>query len=88
MPRAQRQGRRQAGHLGNDGGRGIALALAREQGAKLWELRAATSLARLSRSSDKAAAARESLATVYRSFSEGFTTPDLEQAKAALDALA
>jgi predicted ATPase len=64
-----------------------ALALAREQGAKLWELRAATSLARLSRSGDKASAARDNLATAYRSFSEGITTPDLEQAKAALDAL-
>jgi predicted ATPase len=64
-----------------------ALALARKQGAKLWELRAATSLARLSRDGEKAAA-RDNLAMVYRSFSEGFTSPDLEQAKAALDALA
>lgn len=61
-----------------------ALALARKQGAKLWELRAATSLARLSQSGDKAGAAHDDLAIVYRSFNEGFTTPDLEQAKAVL----
>jgi len=64
-----------------------AFALARKQGAKLWELRAAASLARLSRDGEKAAA-RDNLAAVYRSFREGFTSPDLEQAKAALDALA
>jgi predicted ATPase len=61
-----------------------ALALAREQGAPLWELRAATSMARLSRDGNGASAARDGLARVYRSFSEGFTEPDLEQAKAAL----
>jgi predicted ATPase/class 3 adenylate cyclase len=64
-----------------------ALALAREQGAKLWELRAATSLARLSHSSDKAGDAHDILATVYRSFSEGFTAADLEQAKGVLNTL-
>jgi predicted ATPase len=61
-----------------------ALGLARQQGAKLWELRAATSLARLTRNGGKAGAAGDDLATVYRCFSEGFTDPDLEQAKAAL----
>jgi len=61
-----------------------ALALAREQGALLWELRAATSLARLSRDGKKAGAAHDTLARVYGSFSEGFTAPDLEQAKAVL----
>lgn len=64
-----------------------ALALAREQGAKLWELRAATSLARLYRDGNKASTARYDLEMVYRFFSEGFTDPDLEQAKAVLDAL-
>jgi predicted ATPase len=61
-----------------------ALALAREQGARLWELRAATSLARLSRDGNGGGAARDRLASVYRSFSEGFTEPDLEQARAVL----
>ena len=61
-----------------------ALALARKQGAPLWELRAATSLARLSRDGNGAGAAREGLAKVYRSFSEGLTEPDLEQAKTVL----
>jgi predicted ATPase len=62
----------------------VAIALAREHGAKLWELRAATSLARLLRDCSKARAAFDRLATVYRSFGEGFTQPDLEQAKAVL----
>ena len=61
-----------------------ALALARKQDAQLWELRAATSLARLSRDGDGAGAARDGLAKIYRSFSEGSTEPDLEQAKAML----
>src|SRR5262249_10022226 len=61
-----------------------ALALARAQGARLWELRAATNLARLSRDENEAVAARDTLARVYGSFSEGFTEPDLEQAKAVL----
>jgi predicted ATPase len=60
----------------------VALALAREQGARLWELRAATSLARLLRDGSKAGAAPDRLAKLYRSFSEGFTEPDLERAKA------
>ena len=61
-----------------------ALALARKQAAQLWELRAATSLARLSRDGNGAGAARDGLAKIYRSFSEGSTEPDLEQAKAML----
>jgi class 3 adenylate cyclase/predicted ATPase len=62
----------------------VAIALAREHGAKLWELRAATSLAGLPRDVGKPDRARERLAKVHRSFSEGFTRPDLEQAKAVL----
>jgi hypothetical protein len=50
----------------------------------LWELRAATSLARLLRDGNKAGAARDTLARVYGCFSEGFTELDLEQAKAVL----
>ena len=65
-----------------------ALAVARKQGAKLWELRAATSLARLYRNGDKASVARDDLAMVYRSFSEGFSDPDFALAKAALAARA
>jgi class 3 adenylate cyclase/predicted ATPase len=63
-----------------------ALMLARERGARLWELRAATSLVRLSRLTGKANEARGALAMVYDSFSEGSTNVDLEEAKAVLDA--
>jgi predicted ATPase/class 3 adenylate cyclase len=62
-----------------------ALALAREQGAKLWELRAATSLTRLLRTGDKGAAARDDLWAIYRYFSEELSDPDLLEAKAVLD---
>jgi tetratricopeptide (TPR) repeat protein len=61
-----------------------ALALAREQQAKLWELRAATSLARLWRDQGKRQRARELLAPVYNWFTEGFDTLDLKEAKALL----
>ena len=63
-----------------------ALAIAGEQEAKLWELRAAASLARLRRNQDQAAA-RDLLAPIYSWFTEGFDTPDLKDAKALLDAL-
>jgi class 3 adenylate cyclase/predicted ATPase len=63
-----------------------ALVLAREQGAKLWELRAAKSLTRLTLRDDEARAAHNDLAMVYNSYSEGFTELDLEEAKATLDA--
>jgi predicted ATPase len=65
-----------------------ALAIAREQGAKIWELRAATSLARLWRDQGRRAEAHDLLAPVYGWFTEGFDTPDLKDAKALLDALA
>jgi predicted ATPase len=61
---------------------------AREQEAKLWELRAAMSLARLRRDQGRRAEARDLLAPVYGWFSEGFGTPDLKEAKALLDQLA
>jgi predicted ATPase len=64
-----------------------ALGIAREQEAKLWELRAAASLARLWRDQGRRAAARDLLAPVYGWFTEGFTTPDLKEAKALLDEL-
>jgi predicted ATPase len=64
-----------------------ALAVARQQQAKSWELRTAMSMARLWRSQGKAQQARELLAPVYGWFAEGFDTMDLKQAKALLDEL-
>jgi predicted ATPase len=64
-----------------------ALSIAQEQGAKLWELRASTSLARLRCDQGRRAAARDLLAPVYGWFTEGFATPDLKEAKALLDEL-
>jgi len=64
-----------------------ALSIAREQGAKLWELRAAASLARLRRDQGRRAEARDLLAPVYGWFTEGFDTQDLKEAKALLDEL-
>jgi len=64
-----------------------ALAIARAQQAKSWELRAATSLARLWRDQGKRQQARELLAPIYGWFSEGFDTRDLKEAKALLDEL-
>jgi predicted ATPase len=65
-----------------------ALNIAREQQAKLWELRAAMSLARLRRDQVRRAEARELLASIYGWFTEGFDTQDLKDAKALLDELA
>ena len=64
-----------------------ALAVARQQQAKSWELRAAMSLARLWRDQGKVQQARELLAPVYGWFTEGFETPDLKEAKALLEEL-
>ena len=65
-----------------------ALAVARQQQAKSWELRAAMSLARLWRSQRKVQQARELLAPVYGWFTEGFDTRDLKEARALLAELA
>ena len=65
-----------------------ALSIARQQQAKFWELRAAMSLARLSRDQGKQQQARELLAPVYELFTEGFETRDLKEAKALLEELA
>jgi predicted ATPase len=65
-----------------------ALAVARQQQAKSWELRAAMSLARLWRDQSKVRQARELLAPVYGWFTEGFDTRDLKEAKALLEELA
>jgi len=64
-----------------------ALGIAQEQEAKLWELRAAASLARLRRDQGRRAEAHDLLAPVYGWFTEGFETPDLKEAKALLDEL-
>jgi predicted ATPase len=64
-----------------------ALGIAREQEAKLWELRAAASLAQLWRDRGRRAETRDLLAPVYGWFTEGFETPDLKEAKALLDEL-
>jgi predicted ATPase len=65
-----------------------AIALAQRQRAKLFELRAATSLARLWRDQGKHADAQALLAPVYNWFTEGFDAPDLIEAKALLHELA
>jgi predicted ATPase len=64
-----------------------ALSIAREQEARLWELRAAASLARLRRDQGRRAEACDLLTPVYGWFTEGFDTPDLKEAKALLDEL-
>ena len=65
-----------------------AIAIAQQQSAKLWELGAAMSLARLWRDQGKRAEACGLLAPVYGWFTEGFDTPVLQEAKALLDELA
>jgi predicted ATPase len=62
--------------------------IARAQNARSWELRAATSLARLWRDRGRPDDARELLSPLYDWFTEGFDTPDLRDAKALLDELA
>jgi predicted ATPase len=64
-----------------------ALDVARRQEAKALELRAAMSLSRLWQQQGKRAAARELLAPIYGWFTEGFDTPDLQEAKALSEAL-
>ncbi len=64
-----------------------ALAVARAQQAKSWELRAAMSMARLWRDQDKRQQAHDLLAPVYGWFTEGFDTINLKEAKALLDEL-
>jgi predicted ATPase len=65
-----------------------ALAVARQQQAKSWELRAAMSMARLWRGQGKPQQAHKLLAPVYDWFTEGFDTLDLKEAKALLEELA
>jgi hypothetical protein len=63
------------------------IALAQKMQAKMWELRATTSLARLLRDTDRRDEGRTMLAGIYDWFTEGFDTADLKDAKALLDEL-
>ena len=65
-----------------------AISVAREQHAKSWELRAATSLARLWKNEGRGREARDLLSGIYGWFTEGFDTRDLKNARALLDTLA
>ncbi|MCP5067851.1 MAG: AAA family ATPase [bacterium] len=65
-----------------------ALEIARNQGARSWELRAATGLARLRQHQGRRVEAQSLLAQVHDTFTEGFDTLDLKAAKALLDDLA
>ena len=64
-----------------------AIEIARHHRTKSWELRAATSLARLWQQQGKKEEARDLLAPVYNWFTEGFDTADLKDAKALMDTL-
>ena len=64
-----------------------AISIAQNQSAKSWELRAATSLAKLWQSQGKPDEARELLSPVYDWFTEGFDTADLKDAKSLLEEL-
>ena len=65
-----------------------AIETARRQQSKAWELRATMSLARLWQRQGRRDEARDALAAVYGTYTEGFTTPDLVDAKALLESLA
>ena len=65
-----------------------AIAVAKRQSAKIFELRASTGLACLWRDQGKRTEARDLLVAIYGWFTEGFDTPALQDAKALLDALA
>jgi predicted ATPase len=64
-----------------------AIEIARNQGAKWWELRAVKSFARLLRDTDRRDEARAMLSKIYNWFTEGFDTADLKDAEALLDEL-
>ena len=64
-----------------------AMKIAEGQGARLWQLRAATDLARLWAEQGRRAQARDLLAPVYGWFTEGIDTADLKDAKALFDEL-
>ena len=64
-----------------------AIEVARRQEAKSWELRATLSLSRLLQKEGRSAEARQLLSEIYGWFTEGFDTPDLQEAKALLEEL-
>jgi predicted ATPase len=64
-----------------------AVAIARHQQAKSWELEAGMSLSRLRQQQGKKDEARQMLAEIYDWFTEGFDTKDLQEAKALLEEL-
>ena len=64
-----------------------ALSIAEEQEAKLWELRAVASLARLRLDQGRHAKARDLFAPIYGWFTQGFEPPNLREAKALFEAL-
>jgi tetratricopeptide (TPR) repeat protein len=64
-----------------------AITVAREQGARLWELRATVDLARLWAAQGREAKVRARLSEIYDWFTEGFDTPDLVAAQTLLDTL-
>jgi predicted ATPase len=74
--------------IGAEAGYREAIAIAQQQHAKLWELCAAISLARLWRDQGKRIEARDLLAPVYGWFTEGLGTPVLREARALLEELA
>jgi predicted ATPase len=65
-----------------------AIAVTERQSAKLYQLRASTSLARLWRDQGRRTEAYDLLAAIYNWFSEGFDAPILKEARALLDELA
>jgi predicted ATPase len=65
-----------------------AIAVAERQSAKLWQLKASTSLARLWRDQGRRTEAHDLLVPIYGWFTEGFDTADLQEAQALLTALA
>ena len=75
-------------HSGAEGHYREAIAVAERQSAKLFQLRASASLARLWRDQGKREEARDLLDPIYHWFTEGFDAPDLKDAKALLDELA
>jgi predicted ATPase len=66
---------------------GKAIEVARQQHARMWELRATASQCRLWQRQGNGRRARKRLAKIYGWFSEGFDTPDLQQAKTLLEEL-
>ena len=75
-------------HAGAERSYQQAIAVAKRQSAKMFELRASTRIARVWRDQGKRDGARDLLAPVYGWFTEGFDTRDLKEAKALLDELA